>query len=396
MKAQLTMKGNVARSVNPYGCRQEVLNEINYVKAQPKFEGAKKALIIGGSSSYGLSSRIACAFGSGADTICVSFERGPKEESNIGTAGWYNNIFFREFAEKEGLIAKNFVGDGFSLEMKENVIRYIKESFGGKIDLLVYSLASGKRVDKDGKTWFSSLNPIGQDVSGESINLETEEMYIQTVKAATPEEVEGTIKVMGGEDWEWWIELLREAGVLADNFKTVLYSYIGPKMTHAFYHDGALGKAKDQTEESAARITESLKSIHAKATIVVAKAVTTKASVVIPILPKYLIALYKIMEEEGTHETPVMHIYRTFRDMLYGNEPNYDEKGRLRPDSLEQNAETQRKVTELFNKITAENFKEDFTAYKLFKKEFLNLNGFEVEGNTIDEFPFEELLKLEP
>lgn len=393
MKAALQMKGNVARSVNPYGIRQEVLNEINYVKAQGSYEGPKKVLIIGGSSSYGLSSRISSAFGAGADTIAVSFERGPKTETNIGTAGWYNNIFFREFAEEAGLVAKNFVGDAFSLAMKQQVITYIQKEFGGKIDLLVYSLASGVRVDPMGKKWFSSLNPIGQDVTGENINLETEEIFEQTVHAATPEEVEGTVKVMGGEDWEWWVNLLKEAGVLADNFKTVLYSYIGPKMTHAFYHGGALGRAKDQTEESAVRINENIQDIAGKATIIVARAVTTKASVVIPILPKYLIALYKL---EENHESPIMHIDRTYRTMLYGDQANYDEKGRMRPDSFELEPTLQAKVEALFNEITAENFKTDIAAYDLFRKEFLNLNGFEVEGNTVDEFEFDDLLTLKP
>lgn len=393
MKASLMMKGNVARSVNPYGCRQEVLNEINYVKSQGHYEGPKKALIIGGSSSYGLSSRISAAFGAGADTICVSFERGPKTETNVGTAGWYNNIFFRQFAEEAGLIAKNFVGDAFSLAMKQEVINYIQKEFGGKIDLLVYSLASGVRIDPMGKKWFSSLNPIGQDVTGENINMEIEEIFEQTVHAATPEEVEGTVKVMGGEDWEWWVDLLKDAGVLAENFKTVLYSYIGPKMTYAFYHGGALGKAKDQTEESAQRITENIKDINGEATIIVARAVTTKASVVIPILPMYLIALYKL---EDKHETPVMHIDRTYRDMLYGYEPDYDERGRLRPDNYELNPDLQARVEALYNEITPENFKSDKFAYDVLRKEFLNLNGFEVEGNDIEEFNFEDLLVLRP
>jgi len=335
MKAELQLKGNVARSVNPYGCKQDVLNQINYVKTQGTYEGPKKVLILGGSSSYGLASRITTAFGSHADTIAVSFERGPKDETNVGTAGWYNNIFFREFAEEAGLIAKNFIGDAFSLEMKEKVISYIKTSFGGKIDLLVYSLASPKRLDpRTGKTYASALKPIGKSVVGENINLELGELVSQEVEPATEAEIEGTIQVMGGDDWEWWIELLKEADVLAPGFKTVLYSYIGPEMTHAFYHEGTLGLAKEAAEKSAERINETLTPIDGQALICVSKAVTTKASAVIPILPKYLIALYKVMLEQGTHETPIMHKDRVFRDMLYGDAPHYDEKGRLRPDNL--------------------------------------------------------------
>ena len=397
MKVEMKLKGNAARSVNPYGCRQEVLNQINYVKEQGTYEGTKKALILGSSSSYGLGSRITAAFGSGADTIGVSFERGPRDENMLGTAGWYNNIFFREFAEKEGLIAKNFIGDAYSLEMKEEVIAYIKESFGGQIDLLVYSLAAPKRTDyKTGITYSSALKPIGQTVSGENINLEKEELFTQVIEPATEEEIEGTIKVMGGEDWEWWIELLKEAGCLAEGFKTILYSYIGPDATHAFYHDGSLGKAKEQAEESSKRINELVQDIKGESILCVSKAVTTKASVVIPILPKYLICLYKVMLEEGTHETPIMHKDRIFRTMLYGNKSEYDEKGRLRPDSWELDEKVQAKVSALMSELTPENFKTDLTSYDLFRKEFLNLNGFEVDGNTVDEIDFEELVTLKP
>lgn len=397
MKVEMKFKGNVSRAVNPNGCKQEVQNQINYVKKQGNYKGANKALILGASSSYGLASRITAAFGSHADTIGVSFERAPRDENMLGTAGWYNNIYFKEFAEKEGLIAKNFIGDAYSLEMKEQVISYIKESFGGKIDLLVYSLAAPKRIDyKTGITYNSALKPIGETVVGENINLETEELFTQVVEPATEDEIEGTVKVMGGEDWEWWIELLKEADCLEEGFKTVLYSYIGPEATHAFYHDGSLGIAKTQAEESANRITNELKELNGKGLICVSKAVTTKASVVIPILPKYLICLYKVMLAEGTHETPIMHKDRVFRDMLYGNEANYDEKGRLRPDSWELSEEVQAKVSQLMAKLTSDNFKTDLTAYNLFRKEFFNLNGFEVDGNNNDEVDIAELLKMQP
>ncbi len=397
MKVEMKLKGNMARSVNPYGCKQEVLNQINYVLEEGEYEGPKKVLVLGSSSSYGLGSRITAAFGSHADTIGVSFERGPRDENMLGTAGWYNNIFFKEFAEQAGLIAKNFIGDAYSLEMKEAVIAYIKESFGGKIDLLVYSLAAPKRTDdRTGITYSSALKPIGQQVVGENINLETEELFTQVVEPATEEEIEGTIKVMGGEDWEWWVELLKSEGCLAEGFKTVLYSYIGPEVTHAFYHEGTLGKAKEQTEESSERINEMVQEIHGESLVCVSKAVTTKASVVIPVLPKYLICLYQVMLEAGTHETPIIHKDRIFRTMLYGNQREYDEKGRLRPDSWELDEEVQRKVSELMAQLTPENFKSDLTAYQLFRKEFFNLNGFEVEGNTIDEVDIDELMSLEP
>lgn len=399
MKIKLTpkLKGNIARSVNPYGCKQEVLNQINYVKAQGSYKGPKKVLVLGASSSYGLASRITAAFGSHADTIGVSFERGPQDEDNLGTAGWYNNIFFKQFAEAEGLIAENFIGDAFSNKMKQDVLNFIQKSFGGKIDLLVYSLASPKRIDPvTGETYASALKPIGKNVVGENINLETEEIFVQEVEPASDKEIADTIKVMGGEDWELWINFLKEAGALAEGFQTVIYSYIGPEMTFAFYHEGTLGKAKEATEKSAEKINETIKDIHGKATICVSKAVTTKASAVIPILPKYCIALYKVMLEKGTHETSIMHKDRIFRTMLYGQKPEYDARGRLRPDNWELDPDTQKQVSDLFEKITKDNFKTDLTAYGVFRTEFMNLNGFMVPGNTKDEVELEELMKLKP
>lgn len=395
-KVEPVLKGNVARLVNPNGCKIEVQNQINYVKAQGKYNGAKKALILGASSSYGLASRISLAFGSDADTIGVSFERAPKDETNLGTAGWYNNIYFKEEAEKAGLKAKNFIGDAFTNETKEEVIKYIKEEFGGKIDILVYSLAAPKRTDpKTGKVYSSALKPIGEKVTGLNINLEKGELFEQVVEPASEEEIEGTIKTMGGEDWELWIEALKEAGVLAEGFKTVLYSYIGPKITHPFYHKGTLGLAKEDAERACKEINKKLEDIKGEALICVSKAVTTKASAVIPILPLYCIALFKVMQEKGSHETPIMHKDRIFRTMIYGNEAVKDEKGRLRPDSWELDEEVQTAVNELMKEITVDNFKSNLTAYDTFYKEFMNLNGFLVDGAS-DMLDLEELKALKP
>jgi enoyl-[acyl-carrier protein] reductase/trans-2-enoyl-CoA reductase (NAD+) len=397
MKPVLKIEGNIARSVNPYGCRQEVLNQINYVKSKGKYDGPKKVLILGGSSSYGLATRITTAFGSNADTINVSYERGPKSVENLGTAGWYNNIFFKEFSEKEGLVAKNFIGDAYSSDMKKQVVNYIKEKFGGKIDLLVYSLAAPKRIDLDQKkVWRSVLKPVNNPVIGENINLENESLFTQTVMPASLSEIENTTKVMGGEDWEIWIDTLKEAGVLSEGFKTVLYSYIGSKLTYPIYHKGTLGIAKTQAEKSAERITKGLKEVRGNAIICVSTVVTTKASVVIPILPKYMIALYKVMMDEATHETPIMHKDRVYRDMMYGDYPVFDDKGRLRADEYELRESTQRKVKKLFYEISNDNFNTKLTGYNLFRKEFLNTFGFEVEHTVNDEFILEDLLKLRP
>ncbi|WP_119325442.1 enoyl-ACP reductase FabV [Companilactobacillus musae] len=392
------LKGNVARSVNPEGCRQEILNQIAYVQGKGHYEGAKKALIIGGSSSYGLASRITAAFGQGADTIGVSFERPPRDEKMLGTAGWYNNIYFRQEAEKAGLIGKNFIGDAFAQDMKDQVIQYIKDSFGGKIDLLVYSVAAPKRTNPKNpdETWRSVIKSVGKSVTGENINLEENKLFEQTVESATNDEVEATKHVMGGEDWEIWVDELKQAGVLADGFKTILYSYIGPKSTYDFYHEGTLGAAKDAAEESSHKIQDKIKDINGEALISVSRAVTTKASVVIPIFPMYCIALYKIEEETGTHETPIMHKDRLFRDMVYGNNREVDDRGRLRPDAWEQREDIQEKVSELMTKITPENFNSSLTGYAEFRREFMQLNGFEVPGADIDTVDLDELMKLRP
>ncbi|KRN26628.1 enoyl-ACP reductase FabV [Liquorilactobacillus mali] len=396
VKLNEKLKGNLARSVNPYGCRQEILNQIAYVQSKGPYKGAKKALIVGGSSSYGLASRITTAFGQGADTINVAFERPPKNENMLGTAGWYNNIYFREEAEKKGLKAKNFIGDCFTQSMKEQVIDYIKSDFGGKIDLLVYSVAAPKRTNPNNpnEVWRSVLKPVGESVSGKTINLEKNTLVDQTIEPASKEEVEATKHVMGGEDWELWVNQLKKAGVLANGFKTILFSYIGPKSTYAFYHEGTLGAAKDAAEKSSLKIQKSIDDIQGEALISVSRAQTTKASVVIPIFPLYCLALYKVEEETGTHETPILHKDRLFRDMVYGNKREIDSKGRLRPDSWELRADVQEKVDQLMSKITEDNFNTKFTGYETFKREFLQLNGFEVPGADQKSVNLNELKKL--
>ncbi|MCH4165687.1 MAG: trans-2-enoyl-CoA reductase family protein [Lentilactobacillus diolivorans] len=398
VKINQKFMGNVARSVNPYGCRQEILNQISYVENKGHYDGAKKALIIGGSSSYGLASRITQAFGSGADTISVAFERPVKDETMLGTAGWWNNIYFKQEAEKAGLIAKNFNGDCFTKDMKQQVTDYIKSEFGGNIDLLVYSVAAPKRTNPENpdEVWRSQIKPVGKTVTGYNVNLEKNELFEQSIEGATQDEIDATIHVMGGEDWELWVQFLKDAGVLADGFKTILYSYIGSPVTYEFYHEGTLGKAKDAAEASSHKIQKMIDDIHGKSLISVSKAVTTKASVVIPIFPVYCIALYKVMLEKGTHETPIMHKDRLFRDMVYGDKPEIDDRGRLRPDSWEQDADTQAKTVALMKQITPENFNTDLTAYDTFRKEFMQINGFEVEGADNDSVDYDEITQLRP
>lgn len=389
------IRGNVALGVNPLGCKQDVLNQIDYVKSNGTYEGPKKVLIIGASSSYGLATRINLAFGAGADTIGISFEKGPKNERNLGTAGWYNNIAFREEAEKEGLIAKNFVQDAFSHETKQEVIEYIKNEFGGKVDLVVYSLASGVRKDPEtGELYKSSIKAIGEPVVGPHINMQNESFYTETLEPADDQEIADTVNVMGGEDWQLWIEALKEAGVLTEGVLTTNYSYLGTELNHAYYGGGTLGRAKADCDEKAENINQLLADINGKAQIVVATAVTTKASSVIPFFPVYCIGLYKVMEEKGTHETPIMHIDRIYRDMIYGDKPEYDEVGRLRPDSWELDSDTQAKTKELIEQLNEENFNSDMTAYDTFFKEFSNLSGFMVDNYVEQEVTLDELKAL--
>lgn len=389
------LRGNVAVGVNPIGCMQEVANQINYVKEKGLYEGPKKVLIIGASSSYGLATRISLAFGAGADTIGISFEKGPKSEKNFGTAGWYNNIAFREAAEKEGLIAKNFVQDAFSHETKQEVINYIKSEFGGKIDLVVYSLASGVRKDPDtGELYRSSIKAIGEPVVGPNINMQESLFYTETLEPATGQEIADTVKVMGGEDWQLWIEALKEADVLADGVLTTNYSYLGTELNYPYYGDGTLGLAKADCDEKAVTINKLLADINGKAQIVVATAVTTKASAVIPFFPVYCIALYKVMTDQGTHETPIMHQDRIYREMIYGDQSEYDKNGRLRPDSWELDSNTQAKTKALIQELNAENFDSELAAYDILFKEFSNLSGFLVDNYVEQEVTLEELKEL--
>ncbi|GEN50747.1 enoyl-ACP reductase FabV [Alkalibacterium pelagium] len=396
MKFKQNIRGNLALGVNPVGCRQEVLNQIDYVKSKGHYEAPKKVLIIGASSSYGLATRISLAFGAGADTIGVSFEKGPKSERNLGTAGWYNNIAFREAAEKEGLVAKNFVTDAFSHDAKQEVIDYIKNEFGGKVDLVVYSLASGRRTDPDtGETYTSSIKAIGDQVVGPNINMQKEEFFTDTLEPATEQEIADTVKVMGGEDWELWMKALKDADVLSEGVLTTNYSYLGTELNRPYYGGGTLGQAKADCDVKADNINKLLADINGKAQIVVATAVTTKASSVIPFFIVYCIGLYKVMSEKGTHETPIMHQDRIYRDMIYGDNPEYDDEGRLRPDSWELDKDTQAETKELIMKLNEDNFNTDMTAYDLFYKEFSNLSGFMVDNYVDEDITINELKSWE-
>jgi enoyl-[acyl-carrier protein] reductase/trans-2-enoyl-CoA reductase (NAD+) len=388
----------MAKTVHPYGCRKEVLNQIEYCKNSKQFKGPKKVLIIGASSGFGLATRISLAFGGAkADTIGVSFETGITDR-RTGTAGWYNNIFFREFAEKEGLIAKNFIGDGFSNEIKEEVINYIKKEFG-KIDLLIYSLAAPRRKDPEtGEIYNSTLKTTGEAFSGPTIDIEKDQLVMTKINPATEEEIEATKKVMGGEDWNKWCELLMSHDCLSDNAITIAYSYIGTPKTYKIYREGTIGAAKCHLESTALEINEEWKRrINGRAFISVNKALVTKASAYIPTFSLYAAVLYKVMKEKNLHENCIMQMQRMFSEKIYSNAPiEFDELGRLRMDDFELREEVQNQVNELWEKITTDNFKM-LSDYEGYKKEFMQSNGFDIDGVDYEEdIDIEVLKKLEP
>ena len=371
-------RGFICTTAHPEGCAANVQAQIDYVKSQPALaDGPKKVLVIGSSTGYGLASRIVPAFGSGAATIGVFFEK-PGTERKTGSAGWYNSVAFEEAAREAGLYAKSFNGDAFSNEMKAEVIETIKADLG-EVDCVVYSLASPRRTDPtDGETYKSVLKPIGAPYSQKNLNTDTGEVDSISIEPCTEEEIAHTIKVMGGEDWELWLNALEEAGVLADGFTTVAYSYIGPELTFPIYTNGTIGKAKEHLEGSAAAMNE--KFGDGTAFVSVNKALVTQASSAIPVVPLYISLLYKVMKEAGNHEGCIEQIQRLFADHLAtGGEPTLDEKKRIRIDDWEMQDNIQSAVADAWEKITTENLSElsDFSGYKT---EFLKLFGFGLEG----------------
>jgi enoyl-[acyl-carrier protein] reductase/trans-2-enoyl-CoA reductase (NAD+) len=372
------IRGFICTTAHPDGCAANVQSQIDYVKSQPPIANPpKKVLVIGASTGYGLASRIVPAFGGGAATIGVFFEK-PGVENKTGSAGWYNSVAFEKAAAEAGLYAKSFNGDAFSTEMKTSVIEAIQADLG-KIDCIVYSLASPRRTDPgDGTVYKSVLKPIGQSYTQKNVNTDTGEVNTVSIGPAEDDEVINTVKVMGGEDWELWIDALGEAGVLADGFTTVAYSYIGPDLTYPIYTNGTIGRAKEHLETSAARMDTRFGT--GTAYVSVNKALVTQASSAIPVVPLYISLLYRVMKEKGLHEGTIEQIQRLFADHLAnGAQPAVDERGRIRIDDWEMGAEVQKAVADAWEMVTTENLSEisDFSGYK---KEFLRLFGFGLES----------------
>lgn len=374
------MRGFICLTAHPKGCEQNVLNQIEYVKSKGAINGPKKVLVIGASTGFGLASRITSAFGSGAATVGVFFEKAPAA-GKTASPGWYNSAAFEKQAHEAGLYAKSINGDAFSDEIKQKTLELIKNDLG-QVDLVIYSLASPKRVHpKTGEVYSSVLKPIGNTVfSNKTVDFHTGAVSEVSIVPATEEEIENTIAVMGGEDWEMWINDLRAADLLAPGAETVAYSYIGPSVTEAVYRKGTIGRAKDHLEATAFTITDKLKDIGGKAFVSVNKALVTQASSAIPVIPLYISLLYKIMKQKGTHEGCIEQMQRLFADRLYsGAETPTDAEGRIRIDDWEMREDVQAEVAKLWIEATDESLPliGDLPGYK---KDFLNLFGFDVVG----------------
>lgn len=374
MVVEPRVKDYICTTAHPVGCAENIKNQIKYVKAQPKVDGPKKVLVIGASTGYGLASRTAVAFGYGADTLGVMFEK----ESNgrrTATAGFYNTRAFEEEAKKDGLYAKSINGDAFSLEIKQQVIDTIKADMG-KVDMVIYSLAAPRRVTPDGHKYTSVLKTVGEEYTNKTLVLKDNTVTMAHIPAATAEEIENTIKVMGGEDWIDWMQALSDAGVLADHVTTVAYSYIGPKITFPIYAEGSIGMAKKDLYKSSDIINEKFANVSSY--VAINKALVTQSSAAIPVVPLYITLLYKQMKAKGVHEGCIEQMARLFLDKMAG-EVETDENGFVRMDDWEMADDIQEAVAKNWDAVTSENVKElaDIDGYW---DEFYNMFGFKIDG----------------
>ena len=372
------VRGFMCITTHPTGCEVNVKNQIDTIKSQGAIDSPKRVLVIGSSTGYGLAARITAAFGGGASTLGIFFEK-PGTDRKPGTAGWYNSAAFHSYSEAEGLYAKSINGDAFSNEVKEKTIATIKEDLG-QVDLVIYSLAAPRRQHPvTGEVFNSTLKPVGKNISMRGINTDKEEIQEFSMEAASQQEIDDTVAVMGGEDWEMWMDALAEAGVLADGAKTTAFTYIGDKITWDLYWDGTIGQAKKDLDARVIGIRDKLAAHGGDARVSVLKGVVTQASSAIPIMPLYLAMLFKEMKTRGTHEGCIEQLYRLFTECLYSDSPRTDEEGRLRVDELEMDPEVQSAVAAAWSEISTENLISS-TDFKGYKQDFLNLFGFEIEG----------------
>jgi enoyl-[acyl-carrier protein] reductase/trans-2-enoyl-CoA reductase (NAD+) len=379
MVIQPKVRGFICTTAHPDGCARNVEEQIRYVQSKPRIDGPKNALVIGASTGFGLSTRIAAAFGAGAGTLGIFFER-PAEGGRTATAGWYNTAAFTRAARRAGLYAGNINGDAFSDAIKEQAIETIRRDLG-KVDLVVYSLAAPRRTDpRTGEVHASVLKPIGRPYTGKTVDVSSGRVTEVTLEPATDEEIRGTVAVMGGEDWRMWMEALLRAGVLAEGAVTVAYSYVGPEVTRPIYRDGTIGRAKDDLERTARDIDGALRPIGGCAYVSVNKALVTQASSAIPIVPLYISLLFRVMKDKGLHEGTIEQMHRLLAERLYtGSAVPVDELGRIRIDDLEMRDDVQREVAALWERVNTDNLAllSDIEGYRA---DFLKLFGFGLEG----------------
>ena len=375
MVIQPKIRGFICTNAHPVGCAEHVKEQIEYVKALgPVANGPKNVLVIGSSTGYGLASRITAAFGSAAKTLGIFFEKEPTE-NKTASAGWYNTAAFEQAANAAGLWNKHLNGDAFTDELKSQAIDIISKEMG-KIDLVVYSLAAPRRKDPvSGEVLSSVLKPIGKSYTARTLNTSKREIEEVSVEPANDDEIYQTVKVMGGEDWERWLDQLNAAGVLADNCQTVAYTYIGKELTWPIYGKATIGKAKEDLDRAASAITDKLSAKKGKAYVASLKALVTQASSAIPIMPLYISLLYRVMKEEGTHEGCIEQINGLFRQGLYSDAPLMDDAGRLRMDGKELSEHIQQAVKDLWGQVTTDTI-DTLTDYKGYHNEFLRLFGF--------------------
>lgn len=382
MIIQPRTRGFICLTAHPEGALQTMKNQISYVKSKGEIKnGPKKVLVIGASTGFGIASRVSAAFGSGAATIGVFFEK-PASEGKMGTAGWYNSAAFENEAYAAGLYAKSINGDAFSKEIKQKTIDLIKKDLG-KVDLVVYSLAAPRRTDPEtGTVYASVLKPIGEPFTNKTVDFHTGVVSDITIQPVENEvDIENTVKVMGGEDWKLWMEALDQANVLEDGVKTVAYSYIGPELTYPIYRQGTIGQAKNDLEKTVSVINNILKNVHGRAYVSVNKALVTQSSSAIPVVPLYISLLYKVMKSKGTHEGTIEQMQRLFAERLFTEDGivPLDSEGRIRIDNFEMEPDVQSEVAKYWDKVTTENLPEisDIEGYR---KDFFNLFGFEIDG----------------
>ena len=376
------VRGFMCITAHPIGCDANVKEQIDYIKKQKNFSGPKRVLVIGASTGYGLAARITAAFGGDASTLGIFFEK-PGSEKKTGSAGWYNSAAFHKYAASENLYAKSINGDAFSDDIKQKTIDIIKTDLG-KIDLVIYSLASPRRQHpKTGEIFNSTLKPIGKNVTLRGINTDKEEIQEFSLDAASEDDILQTVAVMGGEDWSMWIKALSDADVLAERASTSAFTYVGEKATWDLYWNGTIGRAKKDLDKKVKDISATLFSIGGKASVSVLKAVVTQASSAIPIMPLYLSLLFKVMKEKGTHEGCIEQLYRLYTECLYSEEPRLDDIGRLRVDELELHPEVQENVITAWANVTNENLHQ-LTDFKGYKEEFIKLFGFGISNVDYD------------